>query len=42
MISNGYNSLDYMELGLIATTNKAFYNGYSTLKDIMGEYADLS
>lgn len=42
MISNGYNCLSWLELGLIFTNNRAYYNGWTTLKDIMGEYADLS
>jgi len=42
MITAGFNSLDYIELGLVFTNNRAYYNGYSTLKDIMGEYASTS
>lgn len=42
LISNGYNSLSWLELGLVFTNNRAYYAGWTTLKDIMGEYADLS
>lgn len=42
MITAGFNSLDYIELGLVFTNNRAYYSGYSTLKDIMGEYASIS
>lgn len=31
-----------MELGLVFANNRAYYSGYTTLKDVMGEYADLS
>ena len=38
MIDNGYNSLDYLELGLYFTNNKDYYRGFSSLCDYSGNY----
>lgn len=42
LINNGFNCLTNLELGLTFSNNRAYYSGFTTLKDIMGEYASTT
>ena len=42
MTNIGFDSLSSIELGLYLDKNLAYYSGYSSLKDICGEYLTSS